>query len=112
MDRKIQQLIPDYKRIYHDILSDKYPERIDEFKNIFEKATLSVLDIVELNQKIFGKVDRSTEVFNQRHRSYGTNDIFEILEYQKENNMNNLQLANHFKLSRNTITKWKKMFRS
>ncbi|MDP9962253.1 helix-turn-helix domain-containing protein [Chryseobacterium lathyri] len=112
MGKKIQQLKPDYKRIYHDILSDEYPERIDEFKNILEKPILSFLDMLQLNQKIFGKVDKSIETFNQRHRSYSANDIFEILDYQKNNNLNNVQLANHFKLSRNTITKWKKMFRS
>lgn len=112
MGEKIQELMPDYKRIYYDILYDKCPERIDEFKNLLEKPTLSVLDILELNQKIFGKVDRSIETFNQRHRSYSTDDISEILEYQKKNNMNNAQLANRFKLSRNTITKWKKLFNS
>ena len=36
--------------------------------------------------------------------------ILEILQYQKNNNLNNNQLADHFKLSRNTITKWKKIY--
>lgn len=110
MDEKRQQLMPDYRMIYYDILSNKYPERMDEFKNLLEKPTLSVLEILQINQKIFGKVDKSVERFNQRHRSYSSNDIFEILEYQKKNNMSNMQLANHFKLSRNTVAKWKKLF--
>lgn len=110
MGEKIQQLMPDYKMIYYDILFDRSPERIEEFKELFEKPTLSVLEILEINQKIFGKADKSVERFNQRHRSYNSNDIFEILEYQKKNNMSNMQLANHFKLSRNTVAKWKKLF--
>lgn len=37
MGEKIQQLMPSSKRIYHDILSDKYSERINEFKNFLDR---------------------------------------------------------------------------
>jgi hypothetical protein len=33
-----------------------------------------------------------------------------MLDYQKKNKLTNSQLAKHFKLSRNTVTKWKRLF--
>lgn len=47
---------------------------------------------------------------NQKYRSYDKATIIEILNYQKKNSLNNTQLSNHFKLSRNTVTKWKTLF--
>lgn len=101
---------PDYKRIYKDILKRKYPHKKEECQCILEKETLSILDIITLNTTIFGLGDRDTSVFNQRHRSYNHYTIKEILSYQIKNKLNNTQLSLHFKISRNTIAKWRKMF--
>lgn len=55
--------------------------------------------------------DNTTSPQNsRRHHSYDLASIIDILEYQKKNQLNNIQLANHFKLSRNTVAKWKKSF--
>lgn len=110
MDREIQKVGPDYKRIYTDILNSKYPEKTEECKFFLSKSYLSALDIIELNKKVFGIDDRSTVVFNQKHRSYDRSSILEILDYQKKHKLNNSQLADHFRLSRNTVSKWKKLF--
>lgn len=101
---------PNYHKIYSDIIYYKYPQKRLICQSILEKKELLVLDILKLNYLIFGMSDRETVIFNQRHRSYGMSDILEILDYQKKRNLNNSQLANHFKLSRNTIAKWKKHF--
>jgi hypothetical protein len=101
---------PNYKKIYTDILERKYPDKKDECQELLKKENLSVLDIIKLNQKIFGLPDEESESFNQKLRSYTEIEILEILNYQKKNMLNNIQLANHFKLSRNTVTKWKKLF--
>lgn len=101
---------PDYKRIYSDIIDIKYPDRKEACKVLLDKPNLSVLDVIEINEKIFGTGCKATAVFNQKHRSYNRSTIFEILNYQKNNKLNNTQLAMHFKLSRNTIAKWKKIF--
>lgn len=101
---------PDYKRIYSDILNKKFPHKKEECKSLLNKKQLSVLDIIELNQKIFETSDEKTLQNNQRHRSYNRKDIIQILDYQKKHHLNNTQLAAHFKLSRNTVAKWKKMF--
>ncbi|NML70811.1 helix-turn-helix domain-containing protein [Chryseobacterium sp. RP-3-3] len=101
---------PDYNRIYSDILTEKLPHLKEKYSILLNKKDLSVLDVLEINKKIFGIPTKDTEQFNQQHHSYNKSDIFEILNYQKRNQLNNSQLAKHFKLSRNTVTKWKKMF--
>lgn len=101
---------PDYKKIYFDILNKKYPHKKEECIILLEKSTLSAIDIIRLNEKIFGKPDRESEIFNQKHRSYSRSDILKILDYQKKNKLTNSQIAIHFKLSRNTLAKWKKIF--
>lgn len=110
MDKQIQKKIlkPDYKRIYNDLIDRKYPEKKIEFKSMLEKKTLSTLDIIKLNQRIFG--EKEDFILNQKHRSYDKTAILEILDYQKINKLNNKQLALKFNMSRNTIGKWKKIF--
>lgn len=110
MDRKKQKITPPfYKKIYSDILAKKFPDKINEFEALLSKDYLSVLDIIQLNQRIFGSEEIFTE--NQRLRSYDDPSIFKILEYQRKYKLNNTQLSNHFKLSRNTIAKWKRRFK-
>ena len=106
MDQQTQITTPDYKRIYSDILLKKYPEKKEICTAFLEKQHLSAFDVIMLNEKIFG----TNQSKNQKLRSYRKSDILKILDYQKKNNLNNSQLANHFKLSRNTIAKWKKLF--
>ncbi|AZA77305.1 helix-turn-helix domain-containing protein [Chryseobacterium sp. G0186] len=105
MERK-----PDYKRIYNDLITIKCPEKKEICDHLLSKVDLSVLDIININQILFDKSSKENTQFNQRHRSYNESTIFQILEYQRDNKLNNSQLARHFKLSRNTITKWKNQF--
>jgi hypothetical protein len=103
---------PDYKRIYTDLVNEKYCEKKIEYLSMLSKEKLSVLDVITLNKILFnndGK-DKETFDFNQSHRAYDKQAILQILDYQKKRKCNNSQLASHFKLSRNTITKWKKKF--
>ncbi|CAH0194380.1 helix-turn-helix domain-containing protein [Chryseobacterium sp. Bi04] len=99
-----------YKKIYSDIIENKKTEKSAEMCRILNKDKLSGLDIIKINQLIFGIPNRATASFNQNHRSYDLHTILEILEYQKANHLNNSQIALHYKISRNTIAKWKKMF--
>ncbi len=45
---------PDYKCIYQDILDRKYPHKKEECKAMLGKKELTLLDIISLNEKIFG----------------------------------------------------------
>lgn len=110
MDEQIHNIGPNYKKIYSDVLEKKCPEKIIDCKKILEKKDLSTLDVLALNAKIFGINDPQSEKSNKKHISYNEAAILHILDYQKKNNINNTELAKHFKLSRNTLTKWKKLF--
>lgn len=101
---------PDYKLIYNDILQTKFPEKAKECLPFLKKKTLSAIDILELNKKVFGRMDEKSFTTNQKYRSYKESDIIKILDYQKKNQFNNSELARHFKLSRNTVAKWRKIF--
>ena len=110
MDKQIQEINqPDYKQIYIDIITVKFPEKMEKCFFLLNKKKLSDIDIIELNKRVFETEDLETEKFNQKLRSYNTSSIIKILDYQQKNSLNNTQLAKHFKLSRNTVAKWKKM---
>ena len=106
------QKIPDYKKIYTDIITEKYPEKREQCDSILKKKKLSFLDIIRLNTLLFGKENKESSVFNQRHKSYDIQAILEILEYQKKNKLNNTQVAAYFQLSRNSIARWNKLLLS
>ncbi|MGG5210780.1 helix-turn-helix domain-containing protein [Chryseobacterium sp. MIQD13] len=100
---------PNYKKIYEEIVARKYPKKEKQCRPFFAKEKFSALDVLKLDEIIFGYKNNETEVFNQKHRSYDRVSILKILDYQKNNKLNNTQLAQHFSLSRNTVAKWKKM---
>lgn len=101
---------PDYARIYSDLIDLKYPHKKEICKPILKKKRITVLDVIELNNEIFENSDKNSLAYNQRHRAYSKRDILFILDYQKKYRLNNSQLAVHFKLSRNTVTKWRRLF--
>lgn len=101
---------PDYKKIFEDIITKNCPERKEEFNHYFLKKRLSIMDIITLNSKIFKLNDKDTLAFNQKHKSYDEPTILKMLNYQKQQGLNNVELANHFNLSRNTVTKWRKLY--
>lgn len=105
-----KQSQPNYKRIYSDIIEQKFPHKKVECEKLLEKKILSAMDIMELNNRIFGNKDQDLKKMNQQLRSYNELDILRILDYQKNHRMNNLQVAEHFGLSRNTMTKWRRIF--
>ncbi|NML69048.1 helix-turn-helix domain-containing protein [Chryseobacterium sp. RP-3-3] len=107
----MEELIPlNYKQIYIDIITKKFPHKLKECKPLLDKKDFSALDVIQINQKIFGDRDHSVQIFNQKLRSYNKQAMIKILNYQKKHGLNNSQLAFHFKMSRNTIAKWKKQF--
>lgn len=104
--------MPDYKQIYSDILTEKFPEKLIDSAVKRKLETLdSAIDVLKFNQLIFGDPDYVIGGNNQRLRSYDEESILKILRYQKRNELTNLQLSTHFKISRNTITRWKSIFK-
>jgi len=102
MDNKVN-----YKKLYSDFLMAHYPEKLEENSKLLSKKKIISLDIIEFDKLISKKKDLKE---NNRFKSYDKESICRIIEYQRKNGLNNSQLAKHFNLSRNTITRWKKNF--
>ena len=109
LQKRMQKKDINYKQLFCDILEKKHPEKKQECLTFLDKFHSTAIDIIQTNEKIF---DTGLEEFskNQRLRSYSETDISLILAYQKKKELNNSQLANHFNISRNTISKWRKLF--
>lgn len=113
MDSKIPGLkrsAPNYKKIYTDMIEKKYMSKREQCEIILKKSTLSTLDIIMLNNIISCSDDCRNFVANQKHKSYDIQTIKAVLEYQKRNKISNSQTAIEFKMSRNTIAKWKRKY--
>jgi hypothetical protein len=100
---------PNYKLIYSDIINEKYPSKKKQCSNFLNKDELTVLDVININRIIFGCTGVNAKE-NQKFKSYDQNTIIRILKYQKENKFTNSQTAIEFKMSRNTLTSWKKKY--
>lgn len=113
MDKKAQKnrrLGPDYRMIYKDIIQVKFPELLPEYEGLLQKEYLNFFEIKALNERLFGVKNKEQQLLEHRYRSYDKQTILRMLRYQKEHKLNNSQLVNHFKLSRNTVTHWIKVF--
>lgn len=106
MKEKLNSL-PDYKMIFTDIIRIKYPEKEYLIESFLKKKKLSSFDIIKVNKLIF-----PTKKNQRKYRCYKKNEILKILEYQENHQLTNRDLAHHFKISPNTITSWRKKFRT
>lgn len=110
VDLRKESQLPDYKRIYQDMIFMQYPDKSELCSFILSKEKLNPLDIIRLNNLITGIPGNGKSSENQKLKSYDEETIFKMLMFQKEHNLSNLRLAEHFRVSRNSIAKWKKYF--
>ncbi|WPO83120.1 helix-turn-helix domain-containing protein [Chryseobacterium sp. JJR-5R] len=110
VDLRKESQLPDYKRIYQDMIFMQYPDKSELCSFILNKEKLNPLDIIRLNNLITGIPGNEKSSENQKLKSYDEETIFKMLMFQKEHNLSNLRLAEHFRVSRNSIAKWKKYF--
>lgn len=113
MDAKIpkierQMTKPDFSKIFRDMAAKK---NIDITTALPQKKSYSSMDVININEKFFSTKTKESLAFNQSHRAYDEASIKEMLEYQKQYNLTNAELSNHFKLSTTTISKWKKLYK-
>lgn len=100
---------PDFCRIFQEITqkNERSEMLIEHIENIKEWNSLTV---IKMNEKVFAEPGRENLKCNQKHKAYDKYSIKEILNYQEKNNLNNSEMMRLFKISRNTIARWKKMF--
>ena len=100
---------PDFERIYRELAEKKNISK--PLGHLFsEQKIWDSLDVIDTNQYLFENSLKDVQKFNQRLRSYDESSIKKILKYQQKHKLNNSQVMLKFKISRNTISKWKKLF--
>lgn len=100
---------PDFCRIFQEIAqkNERSEMLIEHIENINEWNSLIV---IKMNEKVVAEPGSENLKCNQKHKAYDEHSIKEILNYQEKNNLNNSEMMRLFKISRNTIARWKKMF--
>lgn len=102
---------PFYHKVYADMIRDKYSDKESLCARYLQKENWTALDVIEVNELLFGSQKRRADrQIDQKHRSYDSESIKQILLYQQGNKLNNTQTARKYGLSRNTVAKWKKLF--
>jgi len=85
----------------------KYPDKKELCLPLLSKEVFTEFDVINISNLLNDKQSVSRNKFNQTHKSYSKKTVDEILHYQKEYGLNDTATANHFKMSRNTLKKWK-----
>lgn len=102
---------PFYHKLYADMIRDKYPDRKQKCADYLNKKDWTALDVIKVNTILFAKKQGHNEISSdQRHRAYDQKSIKQMLYEQKKDKLNNKELAVKYKLSRNTVAKWRKLF--
>lgn len=100
---------PNYHRIFQDIIARIECSNVIECQKILHKEVLTSNDVIKINNLIFKKKNKEKKS-NFRLRSYDKASIRMMLDYQKKNHLTNVQTAEYFAVSRNSISKWRKWF--
>lgn len=101
---------PYYHKLYADLIRDKYPGKEKDCSAYLQKENWTALDVIHINELLFGVKKKEHQSIDKKHRSYDLESIEQILLYQQNNMLNNNQVANKYGLSRNTISKWRRLF--
>ncbi|GAA5087029.1 hypothetical protein GCM10023210_09540 [Chryseobacterium ginsengisoli] len=99
---------PNYTKIYLDLI--KYKKKEDTVSDSLLKKIKNIEmanDVFEVERELFGN---NGFIDNQKLKSYDEMTIKIFLNYQKQNSLTNMELSDQYKISRNTIAKWKKIY--
>lgn len=101
---------PNYDKIYKSIIIKLGLYGKKEITYLLNKKDKSVLDILKLNELLFGIQTKEAKKLNHKYRAYDEKTVRYILDYQKHKKLTNKKVAELFGISRTTITKWHKIF--
>ncbi len=108
-DREKIENKPDFGKIFREMAEKKNIPK-NQQERIAEQKGWNSLDVIEINEELFAKDNKENIKFNQKHRAYDESSIKELLEYQQKHKLNNTEMMSLFKISRNTIARWKRIF--
>jgi|SRR5690606_7439334 len=101
---------PDYQKIYKEITERFHPDKMDKVKTYIQKEEWTSFDVITVSNILINKKKIHGQRIDRQHKAYDEHTIKAILKHQKEYGMNNSEAARFFKISRNTIISWKKIY--
>lgn len=94
------------------MLKTEYPEKLEDPKiQKLLNGLKTTEEILNLNDLIFEQSKESLRN-NQQLKTYDKKTILKLLQYQKKHDFSTSYMSRHYKISRTTIAKWRKMFES
>ncbi len=103
-----------YKTLYLDFFRDSelLPKSIKQqlIKKLEEDQILSFRTLIHLNTIITENTLQPCNKDSACLKSYDRTFIKDVLDFQKKNELSNVEIALRFKLSRNTVSRWRKIF--
>ncbi|MFC5874156.1 helix-turn-helix domain-containing protein [Chryseobacterium arachidis] len=101
---------PNYTKIYQDMLKEKAPEKLEDPKiQRLIKKLKTTEDILNFNDLVFTPSKESSHN-NQKLRIYDKKTILKLLDYQKKHELSISFMSKKYKISRTTISRWKRLF--
>ncbi|ROH97483.1 hypothetical protein BCF50_2330 [Chryseobacterium daecheongense] len=101
---------PNYNKIYHDMLKKEHPEKLKDpsIRRLLSKLHTTE-DILKFNDKLFTQ-SREKQQNNQKLKTYDKQTMLKLLQYQDKHGFSTSYMSKKYKISRTTITKWRKTF--
>ncbi|MDR6404072.1 hypothetical protein J2W57_001781 [Chryseobacterium ginsenosidimutans] len=62
--------VPNYKKIYTDLITTKYPHLLKSCSSFLRKDQLLAYDIIKISKIITEKGDKEAILFNSKHKTY------------------------------------------
>lgn len=92
------------------MLRTEHPEKLKDPKIVKLLKNLNTTeDVLHLNEKIF-KQSKESLRNNQKLRTYDRKTMLRLLQYQKKHGFSTSYMSKKYKISRTTLTKWKRTF--
>jgi Transcriptional regulator containing PAS, AAA-type ATPase, and DNA-binding domains len=101
---------PNYTKIYQDMLKEKAPDKLKdpEIKRQLKKLNTTE-NVLSFNEKVF-KQSKESLLHNQKLKTYDKQTILKLLHYQEKHGFSTSHMSKKYKISRTTLTKWRKTF--
>lgn len=96
---------PNYAKLYLDMAA-YYNIALSTDLQLAISKMVNTVDVLRVNKTIF----QSSAYSLQQGNAYQEADVLQILKFKREYKLSNSATALHFKMSRNTISRWEKLY--
>ncbi|MEY8761447.1 helix-turn-helix domain-containing protein [Chryseobacterium tongliaoense] len=101
---------PNYRKIFHDMLQLEHPDKLEDpkIRELLKKLNTTE-EVLNFNDKLF-KQSKESLKNNQKLKTYDKKTMLKLLQYQKKHGFSTSYMSKKYKISRTTISNWKKTF--